>query len=283
MFEFILVLSYFLAVSFSWVSPELRIDAPPAVPYICFPVRISTLLTGKCIRNCLYLNWLVISLLPRGANERWSWQIPVVAILSQRLHLQYFTENVFLITPAKRVENHGSPWLVSGNSSVPVHALLPQWCVLLRVVYFTVWFSTLLTGKCLRNCLYLNWLGSKSLAKRSFRKGVLEDSCRGFNLTTPSSSVSYHECFPNRACQEGRNFAPVHAIRPCVFLSVLSLCQNYLWVYPCFVVLFRCGFRKRHRSCMLMRRQRFRTFAFQWAFRPSWQVNLSVIVCILVD
>ena len=33
MFEFILVLSYFLAVSFSWVSPELRIDAPPAVPY----------------------------------------------------------------------------------------------------------------------------------------------------------------------------------------------------------------------------------------------------------
>ena len=38
MFEFLLVLSYFLAVSFSWVSPELRIDAPPAVPYFCFPV-----------------------------------------------------------------------------------------------------------------------------------------------------------------------------------------------------------------------------------------------------
>ena len=38
MFDFILVLSYFLAVSFSWVSPELRIDAPPAVPYFCFPV-----------------------------------------------------------------------------------------------------------------------------------------------------------------------------------------------------------------------------------------------------
>ena len=33
MLEFILVLSYFLPVSFSWVSPELRIDAPPAVPY----------------------------------------------------------------------------------------------------------------------------------------------------------------------------------------------------------------------------------------------------------
>ena len=38
MFDFILVLSYFLALSFSWVSPELRIDAPPAVPYFCFPV-----------------------------------------------------------------------------------------------------------------------------------------------------------------------------------------------------------------------------------------------------
>ena len=56
MFECILVLSYILAVSFSWVSPELRIDAQPAVPYFCFPVLISTLLTGKCIRNCLYLN-----------------------------------------------------------------------------------------------------------------------------------------------------------------------------------------------------------------------------------
>ena len=38
MFEFILVLSYFLAVSFSRVSPELRIDAQPAVPCFCFPV-----------------------------------------------------------------------------------------------------------------------------------------------------------------------------------------------------------------------------------------------------
>ena len=33
---------------------------------------------------------------------------------------------------------------------------------------------------------------------------VLADSCRGFNLATTSSSVSYHECVPNRACQEGR-------------------------------------------------------------------------------
>ena len=56
MFECILVLSYFLAVSFSWVSPESRIDAPPAVPYFCFPGNFSTLLTGKFICNCLYLN-----------------------------------------------------------------------------------------------------------------------------------------------------------------------------------------------------------------------------------
>ena len=68
----------------------------------------------------------------------------------------------------------------------------------------TVSVSTLLTGRCGRNCLYLNWLGNKPLAKRSFRKVVLADSCRGFNLATPSSSVSYRECVPNHACQEGR-------------------------------------------------------------------------------
>ena len=41
---------------------------------------------------------------------------------------------------------------------------------------------------------------------------VLADSCRGPYLATPSSSVYYHKCFPDRACQEGRNFAPVLAI-----------------------------------------------------------------------
>ena len=34
--------------------------------------------------------------------------------------------------------------------------------------------------------------------------GVLADSSRGFNLAIPSSSVSYHECVPDLACQEGR-------------------------------------------------------------------------------
>ena len=68
----------------------------------------------------------------------------------------------------------------------------------------TVSVSTLLAGRCGRNCLYLNSLSNQSLAKRSFRKVVLADSCRGSCLAMPSSSVSYHECVPNRACQEGR-------------------------------------------------------------------------------
>ena len=76
---------------------------------------------------CILIDW-VISLLPRGRFERWSWQIHVVALISQRPHLQYLATNVLLIAPAKRGENHGSPWLVSGNSSDPVHAILPQWC-----------------------------------------------------------------------------------------------------------------------------------------------------------
>ena len=130
-------------------------------------------------------------------------------------------------------------WLFYCKSSGSLDCL-PCRMTAVRVVYITVRFSTLLTGEFIRNCLYLNWLGNKSLAKRSFWKVVLADSCRGFNLATPSSSVSYHECVPNRACQEGRNFAPVHAIWPCVFLSVLSLWQNYVWVYPCFVVFSRC-------------------------------------------
>ena len=56
MFECILVLSYFLPVSFSWVSPELRIDAQPAVPFFCFPMSFSTLLADRYSCNCLYLS-----------------------------------------------------------------------------------------------------------------------------------------------------------------------------------------------------------------------------------
>ena len=109
------------------------------------------------------------------------------------------------------------------------------YCLLLSVSWFcrctchratcvmTVSISTLLADRYVCNCLYLNSLDNKSLAKRSFRKVVLADSCRGFNLATPSSSVFYRECPPNCACQEGRNFAPVHAIWPCGYLCGLSL------------------------------------------------------------
>ena len=35
----------------------------------------------------------------------WSWQIPIVVFLSQCAQFQNLTANVFLIAPAKRVEN----------------------------------------------------------------------------------------------------------------------------------------------------------------------------------
>ena len=44
---------------------------------------------------------------------------------------------------------------------------------------------------------------------------VLTDSCRGSNLVMRSISESYREYIQNHACQEGRNFAPVHAIWEC--------------------------------------------------------------------
>ena len=90
------------------------------------------------------------------------------------------------------------------------------YCLLLSVSWFrrcpchrttcvmTVSVSTLLAGRCGRNCLYLNCLGNKSLAKRPFRKGVLADSCRGFNLAMCSISVTYCKSVTNHACQEGR-------------------------------------------------------------------------------
>ena len=56
MFEFNLVLSSYFAVSFSWVSSELLIDAQRAVPYFVLTFYVSTLLTGRCGRNCSYLN-----------------------------------------------------------------------------------------------------------------------------------------------------------------------------------------------------------------------------------
>ena len=43
--------------------------------------------------------------MPRGVNERWSWQIPFLALISQCAQFQNLTANVSEITPAKKVEN----------------------------------------------------------------------------------------------------------------------------------------------------------------------------------
>ena len=59
--------------------------------------------------------------MPRGRFERWSWQIPVVALISQRPHLQYLTTNVFLNTPAKSVE-------ILHLSTPPVRAGVAESC-----------------------------------------------------------------------------------------------------------------------------------------------------------
>ena len=42
--------------------------------------------------------------MPRGIIERGSWQIHVVALISQCPHLKYLTMNVLLIAPVKKVE-----------------------------------------------------------------------------------------------------------------------------------------------------------------------------------
>ena len=194
--------------------------------------------------------------MPRGRFERWSWQIHVVAFLSQCAQFQCLTANVSGIMPAKKVEilhlstlyGHACfslscpcgrtmfefilvlsyflavsfSW-VSPELRIDAPPAVPYFC-------FPVWISTLLTGRCGRNCLYLSWLGNKSLAKRSFRKVVLADSCRGFNFVTPSSSVSYHECARNHACQEGRKsrisligFRKSICAFPCIMATRVSL------------------------------------------------------------
>ena len=44
------------------------------------------------------------SLLPRGVNERWSWQLPFLVLISQCAQFQNLTTNLPGITPAKKVE-----------------------------------------------------------------------------------------------------------------------------------------------------------------------------------
>ena len=70
----------------------------------------------------------------------------------------------------------------------------------------------------------------------SFRKGVLADSCRGFNLAMPSSSVSYHEYVPNRACQEGRK-----SVLSLIGFRKIHLSLSTLYGHACFSLSCPCG------------------------------------------
>ena len=159
--------------------------------------------------------------MPRGRFERWSWQMPFAALISQCSQFQWLTANVPLVAPVKRVENQCSPWLVSRNSALvhwprtgiqtalqqPDFFMSPWFSVvpaLWHTCVMTVSVSTLLTGRYGRNCLYLNWLRNKSLAKRSFWKVVLADSCRSCCLAMTSILVTYCKCVTKSACQEGR-------------------------------------------------------------------------------
>ena len=42
--------------------------------------------------------------MPRGVNERWSWQLHFLVLISQCAQFQNLTANEFGITPAKKVE-----------------------------------------------------------------------------------------------------------------------------------------------------------------------------------
>ena len=117
----------------------------------------------------------------------------------------------------------GYNWLFYCKSSGSLDCL-PCRKTAVRVVYFTVSLSTLLTGKFICNCLYLNWLGNKSLAKKSFRKVVLADSCRGLSLAMRSISVTYCKSVPNRACQEGRK----SWLSFIVFRKFICACQRHM-------------------------------------------------------
>ena len=106
---------------------------------------------------------------------------------------------------------------MSPESRIDAPPAVPYFC-------FSGNFSTLLTGKCIRNCLYLNWLGYKSLAKRYHWKGGLADSCRGSNLAMRSISVTYCKSVPNRACQEGRKS----------WLSLIGF-RKFICANPCII------------------------------------------------
>ena len=58
---------------------------------------------------------------------------------------------------------------------------------------------------------------------------VLADSCRGFNLATPSSSVTYCKCVTNRACQEGRK----SGLSLIGFLTFCACCPLHMSMHVC--------------------------------------------------
>ena len=186
-------------------------------------MRFSTLLTGKCIRNCLYLNWLSNQSLAKRSFWKggladscrgFSLATPSSSVSynecvqnracqeGRKLWLSLIGFRKFCAFP-HHMSMRVCLWRLPGAGPRSWNDVFSCGTAV-HVVYITVRFSTLLTGTCIRNCLYLNWLGNKSHAKRSFRKVVLADLCRGFNLAIPSSSVPYLECVRNHACQEGR-------------------------------------------------------------------------------
>ena len=140
--------------------------------------------------------------MPRGRFERWSWQIHVVAFLSQCSQFQWLTAFVALIPPAKRVK-------ILHLSTPPVHAGVAASCP---------------CGRTLRSCIDVFPCGT---AVRGWWTGV-------FVLVVPAL---WHTCV--------------------MTVSVSTLLAG------------QCHFRGCLRSYVLMRRLRFRTFAFQREFRPS--------------
>ena len=191
--------------------------------------------------------------MPRGRFERWSWQIHVVASISQRPYFQYLTANVFLIAPVKRVEilylstlyGHACfslrlslwqdsavlEWRVSLWDCRPGpvdRCICPDCTRPMDTCVMTVSVSTLLTGEFICNCLYLNSLSNQSLAKRSFRKVVLADSYCGRSLAMRSISATYCKSVTNHACQEGRKswlsligFRKSICARPCIIAPMV--------------------------------------------------------------
>ena len=183
---------------------------------------------------CILID-LIISLLPRGRFERWSWQIHVVALISQLPHLQYLTANVFRIAPAKRVE-------ILHLSTPPVHATCPRRCSCVLSLWqdpgpgmtcSPVGLPSGPVDRCIcpgcpspmATCV----MTVSVFERRSWQIHVvaLISQCPHLQyLTANVSRITPAKRVENQGSPRsvsGNSSAPVHAIWPCVFLSVLSL------------------------------------------------------------